>query len=150
MTDDVTHPGQATTGQAEVADFSHPDLQHMEPGSHARNLDSCGFGPHIGLYRAAEGMEQLPSPPARAPATVSRRRIMPLAVTLRAWVVAASTSHAYGGRVSGMHFEVMATEYADARPPYPDGVYEALRVAGVIGRACVSWRSAQDQESPPV
>jgi SAM-dependent methyltransferase len=35
--------------------------------------------------------------------------------------------------MSGMHFERMAAEYADARPPYPDGVYDALSSAGVVG-----------------
>lgn len=35
--------------------------------------------------------------------------------------------------MSGMHFEQMATEYADARPPYPDAVFDTLETAGVIG-----------------
>jgi SAM-dependent methyltransferase len=35
--------------------------------------------------------------------------------------------------VSGTHFEEMATEYARARPPYPDIVFETLDQAGVIG-----------------
>jgi SAM-dependent methyltransferase len=36
--------------------------------------------------------------------------------------------------VSGMHFEQMASEYAGARPPYPEVVFDALQAAGVIGR----------------
>jgi SAM-dependent methyltransferase len=32
-----------------------------------------------------------------------------------------------------MHFERMAAEYADARPPYPLGLYELLEGEGVIG-----------------
>jgi SAM-dependent methyltransferase len=35
--------------------------------------------------------------------------------------------------VSGTHFEAMAAEYARARPPYPDIVFETLEQAGVIG-----------------
>jgi SAM-dependent methyltransferase len=35
--------------------------------------------------------------------------------------------------VSGTHFEQMAAEYARARPPYPDVVFETLEQAGVIG-----------------
>jgi SAM-dependent methyltransferase len=35
--------------------------------------------------------------------------------------------------MSGMHFERMAAEYADARPPYPPSLYESLKAAGVIG-----------------
>jgi SAM-dependent methyltransferase len=35
--------------------------------------------------------------------------------------------------VSGTHFEEMAAEYARARPPYPDVVFETLEQAGVIG-----------------
>lgn len=31
------------------------------------------------------------------------------------------------------HFDRMAADYAGARPPYPPGVYEALRHSGVIG-----------------
>ena len=31
------------------------------------------------------------------------------------------------------HFDRMAGDYADARPPYPAGIYEALAQAGVIG-----------------
>ena len=37
------------------------------------------------------------------------------------------------GTVSGMHFERMAAEYAEARPPYPDAVFETLEQEGVIG-----------------
>ena len=37
------------------------------------------------------------------------------------------------GSVSGMHFEQMAAEYAAARPPYPDVVFDTLEQAGVIG-----------------
>ena len=37
--------------------------------------------------------------------------------------------------VSGMHFERMAAEYATARPPYPSGLYAALKAEGVIGPA---------------
>ena len=37
------------------------------------------------------------------------------------------------GTVSGMHFERMAAEYAEARPPYPDAVLETLEQEGVIG-----------------
>jgi SAM-dependent methyltransferase len=32
-----------------------------------------------------------------------------------------------------MHFEQMAAEYADARPPYPEAVFDTLETAGVIG-----------------
>jgi len=32
-----------------------------------------------------------------------------------------------------MHFEQMATAYAEARPPYPDILYDTLEHAGVIG-----------------
>lgn len=32
-----------------------------------------------------------------------------------------------------MHFERMAAEYADARPPYPHAVFEALSIAGAVG-----------------
>ncbi|WP_245994131.1 class I SAM-dependent methyltransferase [Nocardioides immobilis] len=32
-----------------------------------------------------------------------------------------------------MHFEHMATEYAGARPPYPDAIFDSLEQAGVIG-----------------
>jgi SAM-dependent methyltransferase len=32
-----------------------------------------------------------------------------------------------------MHFERMAADYADARPPYPAGLYELLEIEGVIG-----------------
>lgn len=35
--------------------------------------------------------------------------------------------------MSGTHFEEMAAEYARARPPYPDVVFETLEQAGVIG-----------------
>ncbi len=33
----------------------------------------------------------------------------------------------------GSHFEEIATEYAGARPPYPDVVFDTLEEAGVIG-----------------
>ena len=32
-----------------------------------------------------------------------------------------------------MHFDQMAAEYAAARPPYPDVVFDTLEQAGVIG-----------------
>ena len=32
-----------------------------------------------------------------------------------------------------MHFERMAGDYLDSRPPYPEAVYQTLRAAGVIG-----------------
>ena len=32
-----------------------------------------------------------------------------------------------------MHFEQMALEYAEARPPYPVAVFDCLEAAGVIG-----------------
>jgi len=32
-----------------------------------------------------------------------------------------------------MHFDRMATNYANARPPYPSVLYEVLQVLGVIG-----------------
>lgn len=35
--------------------------------------------------------------------------------------------------MSGTHFEEMAAEYARARPPYPDVVFETLEQMGVIG-----------------
>lgn len=35
--------------------------------------------------------------------------------------------------MDGMHFERMAAEYAEARPPYPHAVFEALSAAGAIG-----------------
>jgi SAM-dependent methyltransferase len=35
--------------------------------------------------------------------------------------------------VSWLHFERMAGEYASARPPYPDAVFDALRAEHVIG-----------------
>lgn len=35
--------------------------------------------------------------------------------------------------VSRMHFEQMALEYAEARPPYPVAVFDTLEAAGVIG-----------------
>jgi SAM-dependent methyltransferase len=35
--------------------------------------------------------------------------------------------------VSGMHFERMAEEYAEARPAYPDAVFDALEAVGAIG-----------------
>lgn len=35
--------------------------------------------------------------------------------------------------MSGMHFERMAGDYLDSRPPYPEAVYQTLRAAGVIG-----------------
>lgn len=34
----------------------------------------------------------------------------------------------------GMHFDEMAAEYAEARPPYPDVIFETLQREGVIGR----------------
>jgi SAM-dependent methyltransferase len=35
--------------------------------------------------------------------------------------------------MSWAHFEQMAEDYASARPPYPDALFEALRAEGVIG-----------------
>jgi SAM-dependent methyltransferase len=35
--------------------------------------------------------------------------------------------------VAGTHFNQMATEYAHARPPYPDVLFDSLETAGVIG-----------------
>lgn len=35
--------------------------------------------------------------------------------------------------MAGTHFERMAADYAGARPPYPAGIYAALRLAGVTG-----------------
>lgn len=32
-----------------------------------------------------------------------------------------------------MHFEQVASDYADAGPPYPRRLYETLKVHGVIG-----------------
>jgi SAM-dependent methyltransferase len=33
-----------------------------------------------------------------------------------------------------MHFDQMAAEYAEARPPYPDVIFETLETVGAIGR----------------